>query len=84
MGEKDKLSDKSYRHLIGLIAGASAGLFYALGNSLVQYVYRHNEALNISEFQIIFVRSLVQLLLVVGILGWKRINPLGKTKQDFG
>eukprot|EP00111_Clytia_hemisphaerica_P001457 TCONS_00004174-protein len=71
-------------HLIGLICGASAGVFYALGNCFVQYIYRKNPYLDLSEFQIIFVRSCVQLLLIVVLLAWKRINPWGGSWPNFG
>jgi len=75
---------KFNKHFLGLSFGAGAGLFYALGNSIVQYIYREHEDTQLSEFQIIFVRSLVTLILVGVLLAWKRINPTGGSWKNFG
>ena len=70
--------------LLGLICGACAGFFYALGNGLVQFIFRHNSQVKLSEFQIVFVRSLVQLVLALVLFLWKRINPWGGTWSGIG
>ena len=70
--------------LLGLICGALAGFFYALGNGLVQFIYRHNSKVELSEFQVVFVRSLIQLGFGAILLLWKRIKPWGGTWSGFG
>ena len=70
--------------LLGLICGGLAGFFYALGNGLVQFIYRHNSKVELSEFQVVYVRSLIQLGLAVLLLLWKRIKPWGDTWSGFG
>ena len=73
---EEKSNTKSLkRNLIGLSCGAIAGLFYALGNALVQYIYRQNEHVDLSEDQVILVRSIVQFVLICTILAWKKMNP---------
>ena len=76
--------EKINKHFLGLSLAAGAGLFYALGNSVVQFIYRENEGSDLSEFQIIFVRSLVTILLVGVVLAWKRIDPTGGSWRNFG
>ena len=63
------------RNLIGLLCGGIAGLFYALGNALVQFIYRQNEHVDLSEDQLIFVRSVVQFVMICATLAWKKMSP---------
>lgn len=68
----------------GLICGTIAAIFYSLANVLVQYIYYHNKDLDLSEFQIIFVYSVVQIILSIVLLLRNRINPWGDTWSVFG
>ena len=75
MDEKEIETKSLQRNLIGLSCGAIAGLFYALGNALVQYIYRQNRDAELSEDQVILVRSMVQFILIITILACKKMNP---------
>ena len=68
----------------GLICGSAAGIFYSVANALVQSIYHSNEELDLSECQIIIVYSLVQFILNIMLLVWKRINPFGDTWSVSG
>ncbi|XP_066918054.1 uncharacterized protein [Clytia hemisphaerica] len=81
----EKNNNKSLkRNLIGLTCGGSAGLFYALGNALIQYIYRQNPHVDLSEDQVIFVRSVIQFVMIGAILLWKQMSPWTGSWKMFG
>ena len=72
-----------FRHLKGFLSSALSGFFYALGNSLVKFITQHNKGVPLSEFQVIFVRSVVQIIIIVGILIWKKVNVRPGSVLEF-
>ena len=75
--------EKILQKLKGSLSGLIAGLFFSLSNSLVQKVLTQNKTNNLSQFEVIFITSVVQILLISILLAWKRKSPLASTRTEF-
>jgi len=76
-------SESKHQKVLGIILMAAAGLFLTLGNSLVQLVYMKNQAVHISSFQTLFVRSLVQLFFTLMFMIYGKVHPYGGEKKNI-
>ena len=79
------LSDMKQKNqkCLGLLLMGSAGLFLTLGNSLVQFVYDKNPTLHISSFEVLFVRSLIQLLFTLILMIYGKVHIYGNQKKNL-
>ena len=66
---------------IGLGLMAAAGLFLTLGNVLVQFVYLEYKAL--SSYEILFTRSLIQLLFCIVFMVSRKVHLFGDKKLNL-
>lgn len=73
-------SAKNQRTL-GLMLMAAAGVFLTLGNSLVQYVYQKSHV-NLSSFQVLFVRSVIQAIFTLAFMIYGKVHPYGERKKN--
>jgi len=76
------LKEKNQR-LLGLLLMSGAGLFLTLGNCLVQYVYKKNEKIKISSYEILFVRSVIQAFFTVILMVYGKVHPYGGKKKNL-
>ena len=79
------LSDMKQKNqkCLGLLLMGSAGLFLTLGNTLVQFVYDKNPTLHISSFEVLFVRSLIQLLFTLILMIYGKVHIYGNQKKNL-
>ena len=59
LGAKDGKNNRK----VGLMLMAAAGVFLTLGNVLVQFIYE--KTIGISSFEVLFARSLIQLVFCI-------------------
>ena len=76
-------SDSKNQKVLAIVLMATAGLFLTLGNSLVQYVYMKNPDFHISSFQVLFVRSMIQLFFTVIFMIHGKVHPYGGEKKNI-
>ena len=74
--------DGKNQKVLAIVLMATAGLFLTLGNSLVQYVYMKNPGLHISSFQVLFVRSMIQLFFTIIFMIHGKVHPFGGEKKN--
>ena len=75
--------DNKNQKVLAIALMASAGLFLTLGNSLVQYIYMKNLDVHISSFQVLFVRSMIQLFFTVLFMLHGKVHPFGGEKKNI-
>lgn len=74
--------DSKNQKVLAIVLMATAGLFLTLGNSLVQFVYMKNPGIHISSFQVLFVRSMIQLFFTVIFMIHSKVHPFGGEKKN--
>ena len=80
--EIDKESEKSSPRLLGLGLMAGGGCFLTIGNVIVQFA--HNKwGKSISTFEILFIRSLIQLLFIVAFIVYGKVGIYGKSLRNL-
>ena len=76
-------TDNKHQKVLALVLMAAAGLFLTLGNSLVQFIYMKNPGLHVSSFEVLFIRSLVQLVFTVIFMVHGKVHPYGSEKKNI-
>lgn len=65
---------------LGLMAGA--GCFLTIGNVIVQYAHK-KWGKNISTFEILFIRSLIQTVFIVAFMVYGKVSLYGKSLRNL-
>lgn len=73
---------KKNSKVLGLGLMASAGCFLTIGNVVVQYTHKKWPK-KISTFEVLFVRSLIQLLFITAFMIYGKVNLYGKTLKNL-
>ena len=74
---------KGRQKIFGIVLMATAGIFLALGNSLVQYIFDKNPGIHISSFQVLFIRSSIQFVLTGALMLQSNIHLYGGDKRNI-
>ena len=80
--DEEEVLQKANPRLLGLGLMAGAGCFLTIGNVIVQYAHK-KWGENISTFEILFIRSLIQLVFIVAFMGYGKVGVYGKSLRNL-
>eukprot|EP00794_Sanderia_malayensis_P009567 gene9567-10556_t len=73
---------KTNPKVLGLGLMAAAGCFLTIGNVVVQYTHKKWPA-NVSTFEVLFIRSLIQLVFIVGFMVYGKVSVYGNSLRNL-
>jgi len=80
--EDEDATQKTNPRVLGLGLMAGAGCFLTVGNVIVQYAHK-KWASSISTFEILFIRSLIQLLFIIAFMVYGKVSVYGKSLRNL-
>ena len=80
--EDEDVSQQASQGILWLGLMAAAGCFLTIGNVIVQYANQRKES-SISTYEILFIRSLLQVVLVVAFMVYGKVSVYGKSLRNL-
>ena len=80
--EDEDATRKTNPRILGLGLMAGAGCFLTIGNVIVQYAHKR-WANSMSTFEILFIRSLIQLLFITAFMVYGKVGVYGKSLRNL-
>ena len=80
--EDEDVSQKASQGILWLGLMAAAGCFLTIGNVIVQYANQRKES-SISTYEILFIRSLLQVVFVVAFMVYGKVSVYGKSLRNL-
>lgn len=80
--EMEEEPPKTNPRVLGLGLMAGAGCFLTIGNVIVQYAHK-KMGKSISTFEILFIRSLIQMLFIVAFMVYGKVSVYGKSLRNL-
>ena len=80
--EEEEAPKETNPRILGLGLMAGAGCFLTIGNVIVQYAHKKWGG-NVSTFEILFIRSLIQLVFIVAFIAYGKVSLYGKTLRNL-
>ena len=81
-GEEAEETEKTSPRILGLGLMAGAGCFLTIGNVVVQYTHK-KWAKSISTFEVLFIRSLIQLVFIAAFMVYGKVSLYGKSLRNL-
>ena len=80
--EDEDVSQKTSLSIVGIALMAGGGCFLTIGNVIVQYAHKRRESF-ISTYEILLIRSLIQLVFVVAFMAYGKVGVYGESLRNL-